>query len=211
MLKVMEDYVKENYSKTMKKLVTKGIEPIQKLNELEVELQNIIEQEKWYLLKDIELKYENCIENLKINPEYMKYLLHQNLALIKKEIGDCKTENSPASDEIPENELSQISSISKVDSKIDTEDTVADSFKIPIKVDPIEEAKDLPEEEKNTEGNEFINHEVTPISCNIFNQVYHELTGNSIEMGDECKLTLNLKNKNDLDFFKFCLGHKIPN
>lgn len=53
------------------------------------------------------------------------------------------------------------------------------------------------------EANEIINHEITPLSDEMFNLAYKDYTGEDVEMGEECKFNFNLDDEKEWKFFKF--------
>ena len=80
MIKLMQNYTEKHYSDSLKEKSKEFIDKyLERVNGFDEELTKIKTESNWYLLNDLEEKYEVCLEDFKRDPEHINYLLHQNL------------------------------------------------------------------------------------------------------------------------------------
>ncbi|CAI2368625.1 unnamed protein product [Moneuplotes crassus] len=221
MIKNMMDYIQTNYSEGLRDSTTESVQDhIATFESIKGSFQDLLDNGSYCSLIDTEEKIEKCLDDFKKNPEHINYLLHQSLAKIKttefSKIDSIERASSRESIpysfaeesflEIPRRDPPQ--ERSSVDHTIDD----SESREIPVEEVKLVEPAQVFEENKNyEERDDFVNHEVTRLSCELFDHAYDEYFEEEVEIGEDFKLVLNMDQEKDWKFLKFLLGHKIPN
>jgi len=220
-INIMEEYITKKYWEELRERGQTFLNTTKsKLSELDWETNKVKDDGTWNLLNTLEVSYESCLDEFKRDPEYLNYLIHQNLSIVNSRL-DLSSTNPIEVEEVKvaiEEEVSSlgISSVSSSDlvSESDitrftvssTQETVLDPCEEEVaKLQEVEEAKVIGDEEG------IINHEITTLSNQLFNQAYLDITGVEVDINEEWKFKMVLNEEKDWKFFKFLLGHKMPN